>query len=285
LKKPFSCDILDVKEKAILKGNLLSEIETMGARIRIFVGVLICSGLVLYNARADELCTDANDKWKAIDIMSGQYRISNNVWRGTTQQCLTVYPDSTYFSVIRSTHDLNNVAAYPCIIKGRHFGGDNTQNSGLPILVSDIATAPVAWSVDVNGAGGVWNSAYESWFSKTGGTVPDAAELMIWINSKGGMKPRGTKVATVSIAGASWDVYYDTRSDWNYIAYKKVQPAPKITFDLKDFIDDAISRGYIKTSWYLDSMEAGFEIMRDGQGLTNNSFSAAVTGRNGTKTN
>jgi cellulose 1,4-beta-cellobiosidase len=170
-------------------------------------------------------------------------------------------------------------------VRGRHFGGDNTQNSGLPILVSDIATAPVAWSVDVNGAGGAWNSAYESWFSKAGGTVPDAAELMIWINSKGGMKPRGSPLATVSIAGAEWDVYFDERSDWNYIAYKKVKPALKVIFDLKDFIDDAVSRGYIKTSWYLDSMEAGFEIMRDGQGLTNNSFSATVNGRDGTKTN
>ncbi len=102
---------------------------------------------------------------------------------------------------------------------------------------------------------------------------------MIWLNSKGGLDPRGSPLATVEIAGASWEVYFHGRSDWNYIAYKKTTPALSVTFNLKDFIDDSISRGYIQPSWYLDNMEAGFEIVCDGKGLTSNSFSASVAGR------
>jgi len=101
---------------------------------------------------------------------------------------------------------------------------------------------------------------------------------MIWLNTKG-MKPRGSPLATVEIGGASWEVYFDGRSDWNYIAYKKIRPTTSVTFNLKDFIDDSVSRGYIQTSWYIDVMEAGFEIIRDGKGLTNNSFSASVASR------
>jgi cellulose 1,4-beta-cellobiosidase len=245
---------------------------------KVFVCMLFCPCILLCDTKADKFCGDINDKGRILNVMGSEYRISNNVWRGSSKQCLSAGLDSTFFSVIRTTHDLNEVAAYPCIVRGRHFGDENTRNSGLPIRVSDIAAAPVAWSVDVNGAGGAWNTAYESWFSKTGGTKPDAAELMIWLNSKG-MKPRGSPLATVEIAGANWEVYFDGRSDWNYIAYKKVKPTTSVTFNLKDFIDDSVSRGYIQPSWYLDVMEAGFEIIRDGKGLTSNSFSASVASR------
>ncbi len=257
------------------------EIRAMSTWRKVFVFVLFCPVISLCETRADEFCGDINDKGKIIEVNGGEYRISNNVWRGPSRQCISASADSTYFSVISTTHDLNNIAAYPFIFRGRHFGDKNTKNSGMPILVSDIATAPVAWAVDINGAGGIWNSAYESWFSKAGGTVPDAAELMIWLNYKGGLKPSGDVVATVSIAGAEWDVYFQKRKAWNYIAYKKVQPGVSVTFDLKDFINDSVSRGYIETAWYLDAMEAGFEIMQDGKGLTSNSFSASVTARKG----
>ena len=241
--------------------------------------MLFCQCILIGNTRAEQLCGDINDKWKTIDIMGGEYQISNNVWRGPSSQCISASAGSTYFSVIRTTHDLNDVAAYPCIIRGRHFGYKNTVNSSLPIRVSDIAAAPVTWSIDINGAGGIWNAAYESWFSKAGGTIPDGAELMIWINYKGNLDPAGEKVATAAIAGADWDVYFAQMPGWKYIAYKKTLPGTLIAFNLKDFIDDSVSRGYIQPSWYMDNMEAGFEIVRDGKGLTSNSFSASATSR------
>jgi len=140
-------------------------------------------------------------------------------------------------------------------------------------------TAPFVWSVDTNSAGGTWNVAYESWFSTAGGTVPDAAELMIWINYQGS-GPGGSYVKTVSIGGFDWGVYH--ASPWgswdHYIAYKVTTPTNYVSLDLKDFIDDSVSEGWISTSWYLDNMEAGFEIWRDGEGLTSNSFLGVVNG-------
>jgi hypothetical protein len=250
--------------------------------------MLFCAGILLCDAKAEKLCGDINDANKTIiDVMGGEYRITNNVWRGTSEQCLSVGPNSTFFSVIRTTHDSNMVVAYPSIIRGRHFGGENTAKSGLPIQVSNIATAPVAWSTDVNRAGGVWNTAFEAWFSTKGGTVPDGAELMVWLNHKGSsiMPSGGAKKATVTVAGTEWNVHYDVTRNWKYIAYEKAKPTVVATFDLKDFINDSVSRGYIENTWYLDSMEAGFEIIQDGKGLTNRSFSASVTSRNGSEPN
>jgi hypothetical protein len=89
---------------------------------KVFVCMLFCPGILLCDTRADEFCGDINDKGKILDVMGGGYRISNNVWRGPSKQCLSASADSTFFSVIHTTHDLNEVAAYPCIVRGRHFG-------------------------------------------------------------------------------------------------------------------------------------------------------------------
>ena len=248
----------------------------------VFVFMLLFSGLSICDTKAYELCGSYNDtNTTIIDVMGGEYRITNNVWRGTSTQCLSIDPNSTFFSVIRSTHDSNVVVAYPSIVRGQHFGGENTKNSAMPIKITDIATAPVAWSADVNHAKGVWNTAFEAWFSTKSGTVPDEAELMVWLNKKGSiiMPAGGEKKATVNIAGTDWNVYYDLTRDWKYIAYERSKPSVTTTFDLKDFINDAVSRGYLKPDCFLDSMEAGFEIVQDGKGLTNRSFSASVTSR------
>ena len=217
--------------------------------------------------------------YDSINVLGGEYRINSNVWGSTPgEQCIEASSTSTYFSVTHSTHNSSDVAAYPFIFKGCHWGYC-TQNSGMPLKISEMSTTPITWIIDTNHAGGTWNASYESWFSTTGGTAPNAAELMIWINYAGGAGPAGSKVATVSIGGADWDVYFvdwTHSAGWYYIAYKKTIPAERVDLDLKDFIDDASARGYINTDWYLDNMETGFEIWRGGEGLTSNYFFASV---------
>lgn len=175
-----------------------------GIQRRVFACILLCLVIPLYDARANELW----GQWDSLDVLGGEYRVNNNIWGGNPgSQCVTAYPDSTYFSVTTSTHNASSVQAYPFIQKGPHWGGANTSDSGLPIKVSDVVAAPFTWSVDPNGATGKWNIAYESWFSTAGGTAPDAAELMIWINYNG-MSPGGSYVKTVSIGGFDWRVYH-----------------------------------------------------------------------------
>jgi hypothetical protein len=254
----------------------------MSSGRKVLVCIFVFTAISL-DAKAYELCGGYNDTNSTIiDVMGGEYRITNNVWRGISSQCLSIDPDSTYFSVIRDTHDSNVVVAYPSIIRGQHFGGYNTKNSGMPIKITDITAAPVAWSADVNHAKGVWNTAFEAWFSTKGGTVPDEAELMVWLNKKGSiiMPAGGAKKDTITVAGTQWNVYYDSEQrNWKYIAYERAKPSVVVDFDLKDIIKDAVSRGYLKPDCYLDSMEAGFEIIQDGQGLTTRSFSASVTNK------
>lgn len=232
-------------------------------------------------AQADEYC-HGQTSWTL--VMGGEYSVSNNVWgsgEGVGRQCLDIDLDSTYFKVTLSTHNSSGVASYPFIYKGCHWGGCTTKDNPMPMKLSEVASAPFTWVISTENVSGTWNAAFEAWFSVAGGTAPDAAELMIWMDYGGGAGPAGSKVATVSIGGISWDVYFvdwSSSAGWYYIAYKITSPADSVSLDLKDFIHDALTRGYLYTTWYLDNMEAGFEIWRDGQGLTSHYYSATVIG-------
>jgi hypothetical protein len=66
---------------------------------------------------------------------------------------------------------------------------------------------------------------------------------------------------------------------WNLITYLMPTGATAVRhLDLQPLVSDAVSRGYIQDSWYLISVEAGFELWRGGTGLATNSFSVRVAG-------
>src|SRR6185503_17489379 len=58
-------------------------------------------------------------------------------------------------------------------------------------------------------------------------------------------------------------------------------PIASWSFSVLDFINDVRSRGLVTNSWYLTSIQAGFEPWIGGAGLAVNSFSAAVNGGGG----
>jgi hypothetical protein len=137
-------------------------------------------------------------------------------------------------------------------------------------------------------------------------------EIMIWINNKGytegGTKnggiiqPAGNLVASaVGIEGVSgtWDVWVTNTSksgtapnDWYVVTYVKVADGATagstgggtddFQFDSKWFINDAAGRDCIgekclSPEWWLTSVQAGFEIWADGDGLATKSFTAEPT--------
>jgi hypothetical protein len=212
-------------------------------------------------------------------VMGGEYFVANNVWGATTAQKLAVDLSSTYFKVILSQHNQADVAAYPFIWKGSHWGSATTKNNPMPKKLKEIGTAPFTWSIDTTGVTGTWDAAFECWIDDVPASTSYVGELMIWINYGGDAGPAGGVIDTVEIGGYTWHVFFYLMGTpaWNYIAYKIATPVDSVSLDLKDFLHDALTKGYLKTSWYLANMEAGFEIWRNGQGLTTYSYSANVT--------
>lgn len=249
-----------------------------GFPVVMFICAVICSVVPLGDAQAVPYVMDG--PYDNVTVLDGEYKVFNNVWGATTAQEVTGDTDSTAFEVTLSEHSSGSVSAYPFILKGIHWGAPDTVTTGsrMPIQVSDVASAPFQWSIDASGVSGAWNAAYESFFSSTGGIAPDKAELMIWIRYDN-VSPGGSLVATnVPIGGLHWDVYHGAPwASWeHYVAYKLSWPSDSVSLDFRDFIDDSLSRGYLDSSWYLDNMEAGFEIWTGGEGLRTDSFSAEV---------
>ncbi len=247
--------------------------------------------LLSQTAQAIETC----ERYGLIDL--GGYIIQNNVWGAETAQCVAS-TGGTGFTVTASEHNQLNVASYPSIFKGCHWS-DCSSNSGMPIQISNCSSANFSWNVDSARPYGVYNVAAEAWISPNVDSSQGyggGAEIMIALDYhwEGYDKfyPSGRNRGTFG----AYDVYYRKiggPSGWEFYTYVPTPPPERqgddnqyvdsginsVSGDMLDFIYDAMSKsGRIEDSWYLHDLEAGFEIMYGGVGLTSNSFSFSVTG-------
>jgi hypothetical protein len=217
-------------------------------------------------------------------VAGGSYTVENDEWGSSALECVTT--DGTAgFTVAKSS--IANVTdgapgGYPAIYKGCHWGAC-TSRSGFPVKVSDIAAGTVTtnWSTTQPGGGNDYDVAYDIWFNQTPTTSgqPNGTELMIWLNHNGHVQPFGSKVASdVSLGGRSYDVWYGQQG-WNTVSYTMNSGATSVrNLDLKPLVADLVKRGYLKSSWYLIDVEAGFELWHGGAGLATKSFSVSVAG-------
>jgi Glycosyl hydrolase family 12 len=221
---------------------------------------------------------------QTLAVSGGAYTLQNNEWGSAARECITTN-GGTGFRVATSSiaHAISGgPGGYPSLYKGCHWGAC-TSGSGLPIQVSGIraGTVTTSWRTTQPGGRSVYNVAYDVWFSKTptAGGHPHGAELMIWLNQSGQVHPAGSQLASgVSIGGRSYDVWGRV-SGGRTISYAMTSGATSVShLDLQPLVTDAVSRGYIRSSWYLIDVEAGFEIWQGGAGLGTKSFSVSVAG-------
>ena len=213
-------------------------------------------------------------------IAAGDYNIQTNEWNSTLPQCIT-YTTGTAWSVTTANFNLATngaPATYPSIYKGCHWG-NCTANSGMPLQVSKLTSVSSSWSTtQVNS--GAYDVAFDIWFNSTPTTTgqPDGTEVMIWLNSRGGVQPFGSQTATASLAGLNWNVWTGQQSSWKIISYVLNPGGTSFSnLNVLALINDAVSRGSINAAHYIIDAEAGFEIWQGGQGLGTNSFSFAAT--------
>jgi chitodextrinase len=252
------------------------------------VGALLASLLIplsgATSAHADAATTCLPQGTVAVN--NGEYTLQANEWNSTAQQCITSN-GGTAWSVSTADFGLPTngaPATYPSLYKGCHWGAC-TSGSGLPIQVSDLGSATSSWST-VQPASGAYDVAYDIWINSTPTTSgqPDGTEIMVWLNSRGGVQPFGSQTGTSTAAGYDWNVWTGQQTSWKIISYVLQGGGTSFTnLDVKALIDDAVARGSVNPDNYLIDAEAGFEIWQGGQGLGTNSFTfdATTTGGGG----
>lgn len=207
-----------------------------------------------------------------------QYLIRNNVIDSVASQTVEYSTDSGDFTVTEHSGASTTLTpvSFPSIFIG-HIDGHATTDSGLPLRNSTIASIPVTWD---------WSDAdadvsadflplFSLWFTTTvEGSVPGPEKsLEIWLFKPGNHNPSGSVIAgNVVIENTTWTVWRDGSN----IAYAASSEQPSVNFDLKSFIDDAVSRSTISGTDYLQNVIAGFRIWSGGAGLSSSNFSAVV---------
>lgn len=251
-------------------------------------------------ATAATTCTGGQlaNQFLNIGVSKNQYRINNNFYNPPANSSAKLCIDYNYEATGRNFTTRNSggvvvptngaPSGYPSTYAGCHYGACST-GSGMPIRVSDIASATTSWSIFTSRVTGNWNASYDIWFN-TRASVPgqaDAAELMIWLSKRGSIQPAGELIASnVSVAGRRFDVWAGRLpgGNWNVISYVARSNTTSVTnLDLKAFFTDASKRNNpvsgrpnLSSNWYLTSIQAGFEVWSGGNGLRSDFFNSIV---------
>ncbi|MEV6965118.1 RICIN domain-containing protein [Hamadaea sp. NPDC051192] len=254
----------------------------MSRLLRVLCTALLAAAGTVPLAHSAHADTAICEKYGSTTIQGGKYVVQNNNWGDDTTQCINV--TGTGFALTRSDHNKPTNGApgsYPSIYAGCHYGNCSA-GSGLPMRTSDGAFANVTTSVSMSYASGQWDAAYDIWFDPTARTDGQntGAELMVWLNHAGAPQPVGGRVATVTLAGGTWDVWFGNIG-WNVVSYVRTAGTGSISFAVRDFYADMLARGYAQSGWYLTSVQAGFEPWQGGAGLAVTGFSYSTTGGGG----
>jgi hypothetical protein len=257
-------------------------ISTLAAAGLLVTGAAVVGVITaLPAAAAPTVC----EKFGSTTVSSGRYVVQNNVWGDDTTQCIDVNQSGPGFTVTTASHNkATNGApgAYPSIYFGCHFANCST-GSGLPLQANTSTFAGISSSVSMTyPSSGIWDAAYDIWFDPTPRTDGQntGAEVMIWLNKLGPIQPVGSQVATATINGATWNVWFGN-TGWNVISYVRTSATTALNFTVNDFYTDAINRGFAQRAWFLTSIQAGFEPWQGQTGLAVNAFSVSTGGGGG----
>lgn len=234
------------------------------------------TGLMLFAASPPSKSVICN-KFGSTPVNGGTYIVQNNVWGADTSQCIAT--KGAGFRVTKAEHSspVGPPAGYPSIYVGCHYAKCSS-GSKLPMLASSPAFRKLETSVRMSYPDdGTWNAAYDLWFDPEprADGQNKGAEIMIWLEERGGVRPAGSLVDTVAIDGSTWDVWYGN-DGWNVVSYVLNSPASFAEFKIDSFYADAVERGFAQRAWYLTSVQVGFELWIGGTGLAVESFSFSV---------
>ncbi|MEU4560259.1 cellulose binding domain-containing protein [Actinoplanes sp. NPDC023936] len=229
--------------------------------------------------KGTENCTDY------AALVRGKYWVNNNVWGradGTGSQCVWengLSGDNLSWGTSWNwTGDTTKVKSYASAVLGWHWGWKAT-GTGLPIRLSAGKQVNASWNFQVTQTtSNIMNVAYDLWLHDIAN--PDwqnnpADEVMVWLYKSGGAGPVGTKQATVTIAGTSWDLYKGNIG-WNVYSFVRTSNTSSASLDLTDFTDDLVARGWLAKSKYLSSVQAGTEIFTGSGRLDTTAYSVKI---------
>ncbi len=215
------------------------------------------------------------------------YVVQNNAWNNGGNQAITV--SNTGFTITTENGSAPTNGAplgYPSIYDGWHYG-TASPGTNLPIQLSQIhsATSSISYNYPTSGT---YDASYDIWMNPTAITTGvNQQELMIWFNHTGSIQPVGSIVSSnTTVDGKSFTVWEGSNGQNNVVSYVANTPISSWNnFDVMGFVNNTetvdqtlnVSQP-VTNSWYLTSIQAGFEPWSGSVGAGVDSFSASVNG-------
>lgn len=227
------------------------------------------------------------------------YKVQTNPW-GHADQVITAGGDAIFrVDSMQEPGEGNpwDVVAFPSVYIGSAHGGANpTSGSGLPIAVGELSSVSTGLSTNASSVSYTGNTTYDVYFTNdeeytSGG--PDVY-LMVWFHANGLNPINGpgegwscasdaptyvescSAAGSVNVDGSTFHRFIGPNGPATVISYVPETRMDEWEFDLKDFIDDAVDQGVVSEAMYLQSIQAGFELVSGGSGLTVHGFYADV---------
>ena len=255
------------------------------SKARALLGALLTSlvalAALLTAAPPSHADTTVCDQFGSTTIQ-GRYVVQNNRWGTSATQCISVTDSG--FRIVQADGSVptnGGPKSYPSVFNGCHYT-NCSPGTNLPARLNSISSAPTSISYSyVSNA--VYDAAYDIWLDPTPRTDGvNRTEIMVWLNHVGSVQPVGSQVGTATVAGRSWQVWSGNNGSNDVLSFVAPSAIGSWSFDVMDFLRQAVSRGFAQDSWYLTSVQAGFEPWQNGVGLAVTSFSSGVNIGGGT---
>jgi hypothetical protein len=224
-----------------------------------------------------------SEKDFASTVVSGRYRILNNVWNkgattGRYRQKIFVNDDNgkTILGWAWKWRDSSGVATYPEIQVGQSpWNGEAGPDSGFPF---QAGTKKLVVSYDIGlEATGSYNLAFEFWAVSALPPSKDTIthEVMIWIAGER-LGAAGSEVGKATIGGNTFainlnkdhgDASGGSQNTWTIISLLAEKPILHGPLDIGQIIDYLLKNGYLESRLFIANLELGDEVQR-GSGTT-----------------
>jgi len=196
-----------------------------------------------------------------------------NVYNAPATQnttCVRARPGHASFEILSTRK--HGDWGYPNISSGWERGEYSCLDASgacyrYPVRESADGMPETSLGVDMHGDG---NASYDIWFNRTDAhpVQDDGTEIMIWLKHPG-VAEYGS--VPVTIEGIRFRIMHWTSEHdgitWYYAAYIMVRQRSSVNnLWLNGFFRDAIARGWLRSSWYLTGIDAGFELTGGGAG-------------------
>ncbi|MFG1807862.1 cellulose binding domain-containing protein [Streptomyces sp. NPDC049040] len=237
-------------------------------------GVAVSGLIALTTAPAAHADTQICDQYGSTTIQ-GRYVVQNNRWGTTATQCINVTGTGFQITQADGTATNGGPKSYPSVFYGCHYT-NCSPGTNLPAQLSAISSAPTSVSFNYVG-NAVYDAAYDIWLDPTPRKDGvNKTEIMVWYHQTSPVQPVGSRVGTANVGGRSWDVWTGNNGSNDVISFVAPSAISSWNFDVKAFANETIARGMAQSSWYLTSVQAGFEPWQNGAGLAVTSFSSSV---------